>query len=75
MPRARIGLDVDPRRRIPEIADTVAAGLGLRAVARHLVDLLPIPRWVVKGLIAYAGTRALGEAALVRLEGRRPGGH
>jgi uncharacterized protein (DUF697 family) len=66
------GLDPDPRERLPEIAGTIAAGVGLRAVARELLDVVPVAGWAVKGAVAYAGTRALGEAALVRLE---PRGH
>jgi uncharacterized protein (DUF697 family) len=62
------GHAVDPRRRLPEIAGTMAAGFGLRAVTRELLDLIPIAGWAVKGAVAYAGTRALGQAALRRLE-------
>jgi uncharacterized protein (DUF697 family) len=69
------GLNPDPRERLPEIGATVAAGLGLRAVARELVELLPVARWAVKGGVAYAGTRAVGEAALRRLEVGAPGRH
>ncbi|HEY2373993.1 MAG TPA: hypothetical protein VGH82_15850 [Gaiellaceae bacterium] len=65
------GLEVDPRERLPEIVATMGAGFGLRAVARELLDLVPFAGWAIKGGIAYAGTRALGEAALRRLE---PGG-
>jgi uncharacterized protein (DUF697 family) len=68
------GRDVDPRARLPEIGVTFAAGAGLRAVARELLDLVPVAGWAVKGAVAYAGTRALGEATLRRLE-RTPGGH
>jgi uncharacterized protein (DUF697 family) len=68
------GYPIDLQQRAPEIAATVAVGLGLRAVARELVGLLPWAGWVVKGGVAYAGTRALGEAALLRLEAG-PGGH
>jgi uncharacterized protein (DUF697 family) len=66
------GLEVDPRERLPELAATMGAAFGLRAVARELLDLVPVAGWAVKGGVAYAGTRALGEAALRRLE---PGGH
>jgi len=75
------GLDIDPRERLPEIAATLGAGFGLRAIAREALDLVPVAGWAVKGAIAYAGTRAIGEAALRRLEaGSRlevgaPGGH
>jgi uncharacterized protein (DUF697 family) len=61
------GLEPDVRARLPEILATVGAGLGLRAVARELLDLVPVAGWIVKGGVAYAGTRALGEAALRRL--------
>ena len=61
------GLDLDPRQRLPEIAAAVGAGLGLRTVARELLDFVPVAGWAVKGGVAYAGTRALGEAATRRL--------
>ena len=67
------GLNPDPRERLPEIAGTLAVGFGLRAVARELLDFVPVAGWAVKGGVAYAGTRALGEAALRRLEPRRHG--
>ena len=47
--------------------------MQLRAVAIAVVaamGLVPVAGWAVKGVIAYAGTRALGEAA-VRYFGRR----
>jgi uncharacterized protein (DUF697 family) len=53
---------------LPEVAAVVGAGLGLRTVARELLDFVPVAGWLVKGGIAYAGTRALGEAALRRLQ-------
>jgi hypothetical protein len=85
------GLEIDPRERLPEIAATLGAGFGLRAVARELLDLEPprflagrrrlgrrgfrrLPGWAVQGAVAYAGTRALGEAAVRRLEAA-PGDH
>lgn len=68
------GHDIDPRERAPEIAATIAVGFGLRAVARELLDLVPVAGWAVKGAVAYAGTRALGVAALRRLE-TAEGGH
>jgi uncharacterized protein (DUF697 family) len=69
------GLDIDLRERLPELAVTLGVGLGLRALARELLDLVPVAGWAVKGAVAYAGTRALGEAALFRLEAGMPGGH
>ncbi|MHB8470184.1 MAG: hypothetical protein ACYDCH_10575 [Gaiellaceae bacterium] len=62
------GLELDVRRRAPELLVAVGAGLGLRAVARELLDLVPVAGWLLKGAVAYAGTRALGEAAIRRLE-------
>ena len=51
------------RERAFEVLSVVAAGLGFRAVARHLVTLVPGFGWAVKGGIAFAATRAVGEAA------------
>jgi uncharacterized protein (DUF697 family) len=57
------GLDVD-RRRIPEIAATVGAGFGFRAIARELLDLIPVAGWALRGAVAYTGTKAIGEASV-----------
>ena len=54
------------RERLPELTATVGAAFGLRAVARELLDLVPIAGWALKGAVAYGGTRALGEAACQR---------
>jgi uncharacterized protein (DUF697 family) len=62
------GLDPDPRERAPELLASLAASLGLRAVARQLLSTVPVAGWAVKGAVAYAGTRALGEAAIRRVE-------
>lgn len=56
------GVEVD-QQRLPEVLGTVAAGFGLRAVARQLLGAIPVAGWALKGGIAYAGTRAVGEAA------------
>jgi uncharacterized protein (DUF697 family) len=52
--------------RLPELAATLGAGFGLRALAREVLDLVPGVGWAVKVVVAYAGTRALGEAARLR---------
>jgi uncharacterized protein (DUF697 family) len=57
------GVEVD-QQRAPEVLATVAAGLGLRTVARQLLGAVPVAGWLVKGAVAYGGTRALGEAAM-----------
>jgi len=62
------GLEMEPRERLPEVLAAVGAGVGLRTVARELLDLLPVAGWAVKGGVAYTGTRALGQAAVMRLE-------
>ncbi len=55
------------RERLPELAATVAAGFGLRALARVLLDSVPVAGWALKGAVGYAGTRALGEAMRLRV--------
>jgi uncharacterized protein (DUF697 family) len=57
------GVELD-RERALEILGVVGAGLGLRTVARELLGFVPVGGWALKGGIAYAGTRALGEAAI-----------
>ena len=58
------------RELIPEVGATLAAGLGFRTIARQLLDFIPVAGWVVKSAVAYTGTRALGEAAVLRLADR-----
>lgn len=54
------------RERLPDLALALGAAVGLRALARELLDVVPAARWAVRGAVAYAGTRALGEAELRR---------
>ena len=65
-------------QRLPEILGVIGGGLGFRALARQLLGGVPIAGWAVKGGIAYAGTRAIGEAARLYFEARAtpppPGG-
>ncbi len=63
------GHEID-RERAAELLGVVGAGLGFRAVARQLLDLVPVAGWAVKGAVAYAGTRAVGEAAVRYFEAR-----
>jgi uncharacterized protein (DUF697 family) len=65
------GFEID-RERIPEVVGVIASAVGLRALARQALGLIPAAGWVVKGGIAYLGTRALGEAALRYFERRAP---
>ncbi len=57
------GETVDNQRAL-ELLGVVGAGFGFRAVARELLDLVPVAGWALKGGIAYAGTKAVGEAAV-----------
>jgi uncharacterized protein (DUF697 family) len=61
------GEEID-RERALELLPIVAAGFGLRAIARELVAFVPLAGWAVKGAVAFAGTRALGEAAIAYFE-------
>jgi uncharacterized protein (DUF697 family) len=62
------GVADDPPERLPELTATLGAGFGLRALARQALCLVPGAGWPVKVAVAYAGTRALGEAARLRFE-------
>ena len=53
---------------VPELAATLGAGFGLRALARELLTLAPRAGWAVRTAVAYGGTRGLGEAARLRFE-------
>ena len=56
------GVEVD-QQRLPEVVATIVAGMGFRGLARRLLGAIPIAGWVIKGGVAYVGTRTLGEAA------------
>jgi uncharacterized protein (DUF697 family) len=69
------------RELVAELAATLGAAFALRALARGLLDSaalnrMPFAGSIVKGPVAYAGTRALGEAACKRfgLASRPPRG-
>jgi len=50
--------------RAREIVAVVGGGFGLRVLARQLVKVVPGPGWIVGGGLGYAGTLAMGRAAL-----------
>jgi uncharacterized protein (DUF697 family) len=56
------GAEIDGQR-LPELLAVLGAGFGFRALAREALDFVPVAGWALKGAVAYAGTRALGEAA------------
>jgi uncharacterized protein (DUF697 family) len=58
----------DVRDRLPELAATLGSAFGLRALARVVLGVVPAAGWTVRAGVAYAGTRALGEAARLRFE-------
>jgi uncharacterized protein (DUF697 family) len=61
------GRDVDGSR-LAELLGVVGAGFGLRALARRLLGLVPVAGWAARGAVAYAGTKAIGEAARTYFE-------
>jgi uncharacterized protein (DUF697 family) len=63
------GQEIDKDRAL-ELLAVLGVGFGLRTVARELLDLVPVAGWAVKSAVAYAGTRALGEAAVRYFEVR-----
>jgi uncharacterized protein (DUF697 family) len=65
------GFEID-KERLPEVLGVIGSGLGFRAIARRAIGLVPVVGWAVKGAVAYAGTRALGEAAVRYFERRAP---
>jgi uncharacterized protein (DUF697 family) len=65
------GFEID-KARLPEVLGVIGSGLGFRAIARRAIGAVPVVGWLVKGAVAYAGTRALGEAAMRYFERRAP---
>ncbi|MGZ4353465.1 MAG: hypothetical protein ACXVZ4_07960, partial [Gaiellaceae bacterium] len=65
------GQEIDAQR-LPELLAVLGGGVGFRALARELVGTVPVAGWALKGGVAYAGTRALGEAALRYFEAGAP---
>jgi uncharacterized protein (DUF697 family) len=63
------GQDIDKERAV-ELLGVVGLGFGLRTVARELLDLVPVAGWALKGAVAYAGTKAIGEAAVRYFDAR-----
>ncbi len=55
-------------QRALEALSIVGAGFGLRAIGRSAAGLVPGAGWAIQGGLSFAATRALGEAALARLE-------
>jgi uncharacterized protein (DUF697 family) len=56
------GQTIDVSRAF-ELLGVVGAAYGFRFVAREALAFIPVLGWAVQGAIAYAGTKAIGEAA------------
>src|ERR687886_1645555 len=54
--------------RARELLGVLAAGFGLRALARQVVKLIPIGGWAAAATIGYAGTVAMGRASMLYFE-------
>lgn len=54
--------------RARELLGVLAAGFGLRALARQAVKLVPVGGWAASAVIGYAGTIAMGRAAILYFE-------
>jgi uncharacterized protein (DUF697 family) len=64
---AAYGEELDRDRAI-EVLAVIGAGLGFRAIARQALGFIPGVGWAIKGGVAYAGTQALGRAAVAYFE-------
>jgi uncharacterized protein (DUF697 family) len=54
--------------RARELLGVLAAGFSLRALARQVVKLVPVGGWAASAAIGYAGTLAMGRAAVLYFE-------
>jgi uncharacterized protein (DUF697 family) len=54
--------------RARELLGVLAAGFGLRALARQAVKLVPVGGWAAAAVIGYAGTVAMGRTAMLYFE-------
>lgn len=48
--------------RVPEVAVATGTGLVISAVARGASYVVPVPRWITRGVVAWASTVALAVA-------------
>lgn len=57
------GIEVG-RERLPEILGVIGGGYAFRGLARGALRYVPVAGFAVRAVVAYAGTRAIGEAAV-----------
>jgi uncharacterized protein (DUF697 family) len=50
--------------RLKEVLAVVGGGFALRTAARQVAKFIPGPGWIVGGALGYAGTFAMGKAAI-----------
>ncbi len=61
--------------RARELIGVLAAGFGFRALSRQFLKLVPVAGWAAAGVVGYAGTLAMGRAAILYFErGKREPG-
>ena len=54
--------------RVKELACVVGRAFALRNVARSVAGVVPVLRWAVRAGVGYAGTEAMGRAAIEYFE-------
>jgi len=54
--------------RARELIGVLATGFGFRALARQVVKLVPVAGWAASAAVGYAGTLAMGRAAVLYFE-------
>jgi uncharacterized protein (DUF697 family) len=52
------------RERLPEILGVIGGGFALRGLARTALRYTPVAGFAVRAVVAYTGTKAIGEAAV-----------
>lgn len=55
-------------QRARELLGVLAAGIGLRALARQVLKFIPIGGWAASAALGYAGTLAMGRATVLYFE-------
>lgn len=50
--------------RIKELLAVLGGGFVCRGIARNVVGIVPVGGWAIKGAMGFAGTQAIGRAAL-----------
>ena len=54
--------------RVKELAAVVGGGFAFRSIARTAIGFVPVLGWVIRGVVGYSGTLAMGYAALEYFE-------